>query len=103
LLHPDLYGPILAVLALPQSLLISMEIAKNGCNPTSQLGNAVIVSLFIWLGLSALYRLLSYAIAPAITMRICLSMTGYTFFSWNMALVSGLYVRCAFDFIAALI
>lgn len=54
--QPDLYGPLLAVFTLPQSLLISMETSKHGCNPTSQLGNAVVVTLFIWIGLSCLYR-----------------------------------------------
>ncbi|KAJ1430071.1 hypothetical protein B484DRAFT_54184 [Ochromonadaceae sp. CCMP2298] len=90
LLHPDLYGPLLAVFMLPQSLLISMEISRHGCNPMSQLANALIVSLFIWVGLSSIYRLLSMLIAPPIELRHCLSMTGYSFFSWNLALL------CAF-------
>mmetsp|Transcript_27612 Transcript_27612/g.39197 ORF Transcript_27612/g.39197 Transcript_27612/m.39197 type:complete len:718 (+) Transcript_27612:13-2166(+) len=87
LLRPDVYGPLLAVFMLPQSLLLSMEISKVGCNPTSQLGNAVVVSLCLWIGLSAIYRVLAYVIAPPINMKHCLSMTGYSFFSWNLALL----------------
>jgi hypothetical protein len=64
-----------------------MEISKVGCNPTSQLGNAVVVSLCLWLGLSTLYRILAYVIAPPIGLKHCLSMTGYSFFSWNLALL----------------
>ena len=91
-----------------------MEISKVGCNPTSQLGNAVVVSLCLWIGLSAIYRqlltfkisftllatallkrtscvnvyrVLAYVIAPPINMKHCLSMTGYSFFSWNLALL----------------
>ncbi len=56
LLTPDLYGPLIAVFTLPQTLLLSMETSRHGCNPTSQLGNTVIISLFIWIGLSGLYR-----------------------------------------------
>eukprot|EP01035_Chromulina_nebulosa_P027670 gene27670-36420_t len=84
LLRPDVYGPLLAVFMLPQSLLLSMEISKVGCNPTSQLGNAVVVSLCLWIGLSIMYRLLAFVIAPPIGMKHCLSMTGYSFFSWNL-------------------
>lgn len=132
LLQPDLYGPVLAVAALPQviaalsrlllrwcahsysttsrfscavtlffcsdvhpvlsfpylqCLLISMEIARHGCNPTTQLGNALVVSLFIWLGLSGLYRLLALLVAPSIELKHCLCVTGYGFFAWNVALL----------------
>mmetsp|Transcript_8914 Transcript_8914/g.14815 ORF Transcript_8914/g.14815 Transcript_8914/m.14815 type:complete len:736 (+) Transcript_8914:105-2312(+) len=88
LVKPDLYGPLLAVFMLPQSLLISMEISRHGCNPTSQLGNALVVSLFIWVGLSSVYRLLALITAPTIELKHCLSVTGYSFFSWNLALLS---------------
>eukprot|EP01032_Pedospumella_encystans_P011246 gene11246-13086_t len=87
LLQPDLYGPVLAVIGLPQSLLLSMEISRHGCNPTSQLGNALVVSLFIWFGLSALYRLLALLVAPSIEFKHCLCVTGYGFFAWNAALL----------------
>ena len=71
----------------PQSLLVSMEISRHGCNPTSQLGNALVVSLFIWVGLSALYRLLALLVAPTIEFKHCLCVTGYGFFAWNVALL----------------
>jgi hypothetical protein len=64
-----------------------MEISQNGCNPTSQLGNAVVVALFIWVGLSGLYRLLALLVAPSIEFKHCLCMTGYGFFAWNLALL----------------
>ena len=70
-----------------QSLLISMEISRHGCNPTSQLGNALVVSLFIWMGLSAIYRLLALLVAPGIEFKHCLCVTGYGFFAWNVALL----------------
>lgn len=64
-----------------------MEISRHGCNPTSQLGNALVVSLFIWFGLSALYRLLALLVAPSIEFKHCLCVTGYGFFAWNAALL----------------
>jgi hypothetical protein len=72
---------------LLQSLLLSMEISRHGCNPTSQLGNALVVSLFIWVGLSGLYRLLALVVAPSIELKHCLCVTGYGFFAWNVALL----------------
>jgi hypothetical protein len=65
-----------------------METSRHGCNPTSQLGNAVIVSLFIWIGLSGLYRLLALLVAPSIQYKHCLSIIGYSFYSWNLALLT---------------
>jgi hypothetical protein len=70
-----------------QCLLVSMEISRHGCNPTTQLGNALVVSLFIWLGLSTIYRLLSLLVAPSIEFKHCLCVTGYGFFAWNVALL----------------
>jgi hypothetical protein len=64
-----------------------MEISRHGCNPTSQLGNALVVSLFIWVGLSGLYRLLALVVAPSIELKHCLCVTGYGFFAWNVALL----------------
>ena len=84
--NPDLYGPILAVFLLPQVLLFSIE-SKHGCNRTALLGNAVVVSLCLWFGLSAFYRFLAFLIAPAIEFKHCMCMTGYSFFSWSLALL----------------
>lgn len=84
---PDMYGPMIAVLALPQGLMLSMEIGKNGCNPTSQLGNAVVMCLFIWGGLSVLYRLVAMLLSPQIGFKHCFCMIGYSFFAWNLALL----------------
>jgi hypothetical protein len=87
LLKPDLYGPIIAVLMMPQILLLSMGVTRHGCNQSSLLGNAVVVSLCLWIGLSSLYRLLAFVIAPTLDMRHCLSITGYSFFAWNLSLL----------------
>eukprot|EP01040_Poterioochromonas_malhamensis_P004114 gene4114-4404_t len=78
------------VFTLPQTLLLSMETSRHGCNPTSQLGNTVIISLFIWIGLSGLYRLLALLVAPSISYKNCLSVIGYSFYSWNMAILCSL-------------
>jgi hypothetical protein len=87
LLKPDLYGPFIAVLMMPQILLLSMGVTRHGCNQSSLLGNAVVVSLCLWIGLSSLYRLLAFVIAPTLDMRHCLSITGYSFFAWNLSLL----------------
>eukprot|EP01035_Chromulina_nebulosa_P018197 gene18197-23859_t len=87
LLKPDIYGPLLAVFMLPQALLLSMDTSRHGCSQNSVLGNAVIVSICLWGGLSSLYRLLSFVIAPTIGIKHCLSMTGYSFFGWTLALL----------------
>jgi hypothetical protein len=54
--QPDLYGPIVAVMSLPQVLLLSLEVHRSGCSQSSLLGNAVVVTLCLWIGLSLLYR-----------------------------------------------
>eukprot|EP01039_Chlorochromonas_danica_P006813 gene6813-7526_t len=84
---PDIYGPLVAVALLPQTLLLSLEPSRHGCSPTSQLGNAVVVCLVVWLGLAALYRLLALVVAPALGVKQCLSLLGYSFYSWNLALL----------------
>lgn len=84
---PDLYGPMLGVFFLPQVLLLSMDVTREGCNQTSMLGNAAVVTLCLWLGLSVLYRLLSFVLAPGIYMRHCLCLSGYSFFAWSAALL----------------
>lgn len=54
---PDIYGPLVAVFSLPQTLLLSIGASRHGCSPIALLGNAVATSLCLWLGLSFLYRL----------------------------------------------
>jgi hypothetical protein len=56
LVKPDLYGPLIAIFLLPLVLLIAMGGSRHGCNQAALLGNAVVVSLCLWCGLSALYR-----------------------------------------------
>ena len=67
--------------------MLSMGVTRHGCNQSALLGNAVVVSLFLWMGLSFLYRILAFVIAPTISMKHCLSITGYSFFAWNIALL----------------
>lgn len=64
-----------------------MGVTRHGCNQSALLGNAVVVSLCLWMGLSTLYRILAFIIAPTIEMKHCLSITGYSFFAWNLALL----------------
>lgn len=91
--QPDLYGPLLGVFMLPLTLLWSTQTSRHGCNPTSQLGNAVVVSLLIWIGLSGLYRGLSMILAPHILYKHCLSIVGYSFVCWNIALMMSLMLE----------
>lgn len=93
LAQPDLYGPLLGVFFLPLTLLWSTHTSRHGCNPTSQLGNAFIVSLLIWIGLSGVYRGLSMIIAPQILYKHCLSIVGYSFVCWNLALLCSLLLE----------
>ncbi len=53
---PDLYGPTIAAFSLPQVLLLAMDSSHHGCARAALLEDAVIVSLCLWLGLTALYR-----------------------------------------------
>ena len=63
-----------------------MGVTRHGCNQSALLGNAVVVSLCLWIGLSSFDRILAFVIAPTISMKHCLSITGYSFFAWNLAL-----------------
>ena len=64
-----------------------MGVTRHGCNQSALLGNAVVVSLCLWIGLSSLYRILAFVIAPTLEIKHCLSITGYSFFAWNLALL----------------
>lgn len=88
--QPDLYGPLLAAFLLPQVLLISMD---GGCSQSGLLGNAVVVSLCLWTGLSALYRILAFFVAPAIDMRHCLCVVGYSLFAWCLCLFAAAFLE----------
>lgn len=85
---PDLYGPFLAVLSMPLVFLVCLEASKQGCDRSDLLGNASVVSLCLWVGLSGLYRLLAFFVAPTIELKQCLCITGYSFFSWSMAMIA---------------
>ena len=85
---PDLWGPMIAVLCIPHTLLISLEITKNGCNQAAMLGSGVVIAWGFWMGLSILYRLVSFFLAPAIRPAHCFALVGYSFFSWNLALLT---------------
>jgi hypothetical protein len=83
---PDLWGPSVGVLCLPLVLLMSMEVTKNGCNQSSTLGNAFVISLTLWMALSAFYRLVGFVAVPEVTFVESLCVTGYGYFAWSAAL-----------------
>ena len=84
--RPDMYGPLMAVLSMPQVLLQCIT-HGGGCSRASILGNVVVTSLCLWLGLALLYRLVALLLAPAIDIRHTLCSTGYSFYSWMLAFV----------------
>lgn len=84
---PDLYGPAIAVVSLPQVLLLAMDSSHHGCSRSYLLGDAVVVSLCLWMGLSIIYRLVAFLVAPTITLKHSLCLTGYSMFAWNVALL----------------
>lgn len=53
---PDLYGPTMAAFILPQVLLLAMDSSHHGCDRSGLLGDAVIISVCLWLGLTTFYR-----------------------------------------------
>lgn len=57
-----------------------MDSTHHGCLRSSLLGDAVIVSLCLWFGLSGLYRLFSVLVAPMLTVKHCLCLTGTAIF-----------------------
>jgi hypothetical protein len=65
---PDIFGPLIAVFGLPQVLLLSMGVSRHGCSPSALLGNAVAVSLCLWLGLSFMYRWVMHSILMTVSM-----------------------------------
>ena len=87
LAKPDLWGPLFGVFCLPQSLVLSLDVSKHGCNQASMLGNAVVISISVWLGLSIFYRVVALIIAPSLTLSKCASIIGYSYFAWNIALL----------------
>jgi hypothetical protein len=86
--HPDLYGPIISVFMFPQCVLFVMDAVHHGCSQSAVLGNAVVMSLYMWFLLSMFYWLLSLMIASTkIKFKHCLCLTGYSFYAWNLALL----------------
>ncbi len=83
---PDLWGASIGVLCLPLVLLMSMEVRKNGCNQSATLGNAFVISLTLWLALSATYRIFAVAIVPDLGMVQTMCVVGYGYFAWSAAL-----------------
>jgi len=92
LLRPDLWGPVLAVFTLPHSLLLSLEVSKHGCNQASMLGSGVLVSLGMWMSLSLLYMATSFFFSVKLKAAHCFSVVGYSFFSWNVALLTSWFL-----------
>jgi hypothetical protein len=85
---PDLYGPLMATAFLPQILLLCMEVKDGGCSRASILGSTVVTSFCLWLGLASLYSLVAILLAPAISFKQTLCMTGYSFYPWMVAILT---------------
>lgn len=90
---PDIYGPLVATLSLPQVLLFAMDTTHFGCTRSALLGDAVMVAMSLWLGLAAMHRLLSFLVAPGLNAKHCVCLVGYSLFSWCIALL----LSSAFD------
>lgn len=84
---PDIYGPLVATLSLPQVLLFAMDSTHFGCTRSALLGDAVMVAVSLWLGLAAMHRLLSFLVAPGLNAKHCVCLVGYSLFSWCIALL----------------
>lgn len=85
--RPDLYGTMLGVLSLPLVFLLAVDTSRNGCTRSSLLGNAVVISLCMWLALSGLYRFAAYIMTPNLKISQLICSVGYSFYSWSLALV----------------
>jgi hypothetical protein len=94
---PDMYGPLLAVFLLPQVLLWGMDVPESGCHRSEILGNAIIVCLFIWIGLSGMFSAVAFFAAPTIRFGHCLCVTGYSFFAWSAAVFLSFIIDQALD------
>lgn len=91
--RPDLYGPTIALLALPQALVIAMDSSHHGCSRSILLGDAVLVSLSLLFGLSMLYRMYAFLVAPNITFKHCISIVGYSMFAWLAAILFSTFLE----------
>lgn len=97
-----------------------MDSAHHGCARSSLLRDAIGVSLCLWGGLSLFYRLLStllpilnmkqfdfylicrlfaFLVAPSIRIRHCLCLTGYSFYSWIVALLVSYGLRVYYPYL----
>lgn len=83
---PDIYGPLLAALTLPLVVLMCLQVNELGCKRTEMLHSSVITSLCLWIGLSTLYQVVGWLLAPPIRFTHCLCMVGYSFYSWMLAM-----------------
>lgn len=59
-----------------QVMLVAMDSTHHGCSRTSLLGDAVVVSLCLWFGLAGLYRAFGVLVAPMLSVKHCLCLTG---------------------------
>ena len=59
-----------------QVMLVAMDSTHDGCSRSSLLGDAVVVSLCLWCGLAALYRVFGVLVAPMLNFKHCLCLTG---------------------------
>ena len=62
-----------------------MEVT-NGCNQSSTLGNAFVISVMLWIALSGFYRAVAFVAVPEVTFVESLCIVGYSYFAWCAAL-----------------
>lgn len=59
-----------------QVMLVAMDSTHHGCSRSSLLGDAVVVSMCLWFGLAGLYRIFGVLVAPMLSAKHCLCLTG---------------------------
>ncbi len=70
--------------------------SQSGCERSSLLGHAFVLSLSLWIGLSLIYRFISILIAPSIEFKHCLCLSGYSYYAWCFALLISYFVESSY-------
>ena len=70
-----------------QVFLVAVDTSRHGCHRSSLLGNGVVVCLCVWAGLSCIFWILSFLIAPKLKLVQFVSTVGYSFFGWGLSLM----------------
>jgi hypothetical protein len=65
---------------------MAIDTSRHGCTRSALLGNGVVVCLCMWAGLTCIFRILSFIIAPKLKLSQFASALGYSFFAWGLSL-----------------